>query len=104
MNSPFVRAKDIYGLRATGPMAMTLTIIIGCRARGCWLRKSVSSGLQPIGVGAARGLFSMKGIGVRWSVSMAGSVSGLAFFVGGTEGGAGSHRALFCNIHLPKTP
>src|SRR3984893_14396170 len=87
MSSPFVRAKDIFGLRATGPMAMTLTIIIGCRARGCWLRKSVSSGLQPIGVGAARGLFSMKGIGVRWSVSMAGVGFAFAFFVVGLYGG-----------------
>ena len=58
----------------TTTTTMTMTITTGCRVHGYWLRKSVSSGRQVIGVGVATDLFSTKGIGVRKSVSMAGSI------------------------------
>src|SRR5258708_38735950 len=74
MNSRFVPGTDTFGHPAIGPTAMTLMTTTGCRARGCWRRKSGSCGLQVIGAGAARVLFSTRVTGARWLVSTAGSI------------------------------
>ena len=47
-----------------------MLIIIGCRAHGCWLPKSASSGLRRGGVGAAVYIFSMQAGGALTSDSM----------------------------------
>src|ERR1019366_591231 len=75
MSSLFVPAMVICGRLGTGLTAMTSTIITGCRGHGQWLRKSVSCGLQLIGVGAATDTSSTMATGVRMSVSMVGLVT-----------------------------
>src|ERR1700674_966349 len=94
MNSLFVLRTATFGHPATGPTEMTLTIIIGCPAPGCWRRKSVSSGLQVIGVGAARVLFFMRVIGVRWLVSTAGSIMASVILEKATKAGVGTTTAF----------
>ena len=53
----------------------------GCRARGCWLPKSVSCGLRPIGPGAMALLFSMRATGARMWVSTEESFTASAILV-----------------------
>src|ERR1700674_475176 len=95
MNSLSVLRTATFGHPATGPTEMTLTIIIGCPAPGCWRRKSGSCGLQVIGVGAARVLFFMRVIGVRWLVSTAGSIMASGFFEKAKKAGVGGTSTFF---------
>src|SRR5713101_4151501 len=89
MSSLSVLRTVTFGHPAIGPMAMTLTIIIGCPAPGCWRPKLGSCGLQVIGVGAARVLSSMKAIGVRWLVSTVGSIMASVISEKATKAGVG---------------
>ena len=73
------------------------TVITGCRAHGCWLRKSVSSGPRDGGDGAATRLFSMKATGVRTSASTAGSITDSATSANGYEGGRWDNGRFFYN-------
>src|SRR5258708_37690673 len=96
MNSRFVPGTDTFGHPAIGPTAMTLMTTTGCRARGCWRRKSGSCGLQVIGAGAARVLFSTRVTGARWLVSTAGGTIVCGFFVEAChEGQGGTHTFSF---------
>src|SRR5258706_16371604 len=80
MNSRSVPATATFGHPAIGPTAMTLMTTTGCRARGCWRRKSGSCGLQAIGAGAARVLFSTRVTGAGWLVSTAEIIMVLSIF------------------------
>src|ERR1700693_930315 len=94
MSNPFVLRTATFGHLATGPMATTSMIIIGCRAHGCWRRKLGSCGLLVIGVGAARVLFSMTVIGARWLVSTAGSIMASVILEKATKADVGTTTAF----------
>src|ERR1700682_6427977 len=94
MSSPFVLRMATFGRPATGPLAATSMIIIGCRALGSWRRKLGSCGLLVIGVGAARVLFSTRAIGGRWLVSTAGSIMASVILEKATKADVGTTTAF----------
>ena len=97
MSSLHAPPKAISGRQAIGPTTTIPLITTGCRVRGCWRRSPVSSGLQPIGLGAVTDFFSMKAIGAR-SVGFYGGINyGYGYFGHGYEGGRWDHDRFFYN-------
>jgi hypothetical protein len=65
-----VLARATSGLLATGLGTTSTMIITGCRALGCWLRKSAFFGRRRTGRGWTARMSSMTAIGVRKSAFM----------------------------------